>query len=383
MEALFLTKWYPSEANPVFGVFIREHAKAVARYANVTVLQIAGIDPGLTKSWEIRKEKNTEITGGLPTYRLYFRPSIIPKTATVYCLRSVFSAFQRISAQGRSFDIIHANVHNAALAGVLLAKRYRLPVVISEHSSAFARGMIGGLNKQKIKFAFARADRVCPVSAGLQKQIESLGIHAQFQVIPNVIDTSLFTPPEDINGVLDSQKKKLLLVALLTPVKGVDYLLEAVAILSKKRSDFVLDIVGDGSHRRTYEQMAMTLGLQDIVHFHGLKTREEVVEFMQQCDVFVLPSLIETFGIVLIEAMACGKPVVATNTSGPKEIVTEKTGALTPPGDAKALADALDVMLDRYQDYDAKSISRHVRENYSYEAVGKRFYELYQELLRQ
>lgn len=92
---------------------------------------------------------------------------------------------------------------------------------------------------------------------------------------------------------------------------------------------------------------------------------------MQRCDFFVLPSLFETFGVTLIEAMACGKPVIASDIGGPKEIVTEKVGKLVPPGDSETLAEAVDYMLDHYREYDPEKIVQYVRQRYSYQAVGK------------
>ncbi len=379
MEVLFLTKWYPNETNPIFGVYIREHAKAVANYANVTVLHIAGIDPALKQNWELRQEENQALTQGLPTYRLVYRRPRVPKTGTIHCIRHLQRAFQQLSGEGRDFHIIHANVYNTALAGVLLGKRFGLPVVISEHATAFARGKIRGLERQKIKLAFAHADRVCPVSKALQKHIEAAGIHANFHVVPNVVDTHHFIPIA--TPATKTAQKRLLLVALLTPVKGVDYLLKALAALKEKRSDFVLDIVGDGPNREEYEQLTQHLNLQNQVHFHGLKRKEEVVQFMQQCDIFVLPSLLETFGVVYIEAMACGKPVLAAAIDGPSELITEQTGRLIPPADVDALAKALDDMLDHYQDYDATHIARYARMQYGHEAVGKRFFDIYQTLI--
>jgi len=256
-------------------------------------------------------------------------------------------------------------------------------VIVTEHYSGFPRGLIHGLEKLKAKFAFERADLVCPVSEDLRQHIEAYGIRARFHVVPNVVDTLLFYPSKDKAHVREDSKKRLLLVALLSPVKGVPYLLEALAQLREKRDDFVLDIVGDGPNRSEYEELTRKLGLQDIVCFHGLKTKQEVAEFMKQCDIFVLPSLFETFGAVLIEALACGKPVIASRIGGPSEIVTGKVGRLVPPGDSVALAETIDYLLDHYGEYDPEVLVQYVRERYSHEMVGKKLDYLYRSILRE
>jgi len=271
-------------------------------------------------------------------------------------------------------------VYSAGFPAVLIGKLYGLPVIVTEHSTAFPRGLIRGLEKLKAKFAFERADLVCPVSESLRRSIESYGIRARFQVVPNVVDTSLFYPAEDKGYAREDSKKRLLLVALLDPKKGVPYLLEALARLKEKRNDFVLDIVGDGPNRAEYEELTRKLGLQDIVRFHGLKSKQEVAEFMRKADVFVLPSEWENLPCVIIEAMASGLPIVATTVGGIPEMVNDKIGLLVPPGNSEVLAEAIDYMLDHYQNYDSNEVANYARARYSPEAIGELLRQFYKTL---
>jgi len=373
LRILAIAGWYPSKKNPVAGVFIREHAKAISLYNDVVVLYSEGIDRAIHRRYEIADN----MEDGLRTLRLRYRKSPVPKTTYFVYLWSMFAAFRKLAHEGWQPDVIHAHVYSAGVPAVLLGRRYGVPVVISEHFSGFPRGIVRGLERWKAKFAFERASLVCPVSENLKKHIESYGIKAQFQVIPNVVDMSLFSPR--CNPVKDTanSKRHILFVGILTPIKGVPYLLEALSHIKKKRNDFILDIIGDGPNRVEYEEMTDKLGLADTVLFHGLKTKQEVVEFMTRSDFFVLPSLYETFGVVLIEALACGKPVVATGTGGSNEIVTEEVGMLVPPSAVEALAQAIDFMLDHCQEYDSKEITRVAQDQYSYEAVANQLNQIY------
>ena len=164
-------------------------------------------------------------------------------------------------------------------------------------------------------------------------------------------------------------------------MKGIPYLLNALAVLKKKREDFHLDVVGYGPYREEYERMVINLGLSDKVKFHGMKTKREVAKFIKECEFLVLPSLYESFGIVLLEAMACGKPVITTLSGGQKEFVNENTGILVPAKDVNALASAIDYMLDNYHKYSPQRISKYVREAFSYKTIGKLLYNAYIELL--
>jgi len=380
LKILHIAGWYPSKKNPVAGIFVREHVKATALYNDVVVLYSEGIGEGFRGL--IQVEDNVE--DGIRTIRFRYKKSPVPKTSYFIYLWAMFRAFRKLLKEGFRPDVIHAHVYSAGVPAVLLGMRYRIPTVVTEHSSGFPRGLVRGLERIKAKFAFEQAALVLPVSEDLKKHIERLGIWARFQVVPNVVDTSLFSPPtaSEVKGE-DAGKKRLLTVALLDPKKGIPYLLEALAQLREKRDDFVLDIVGDGPNRAEYEELTRKLGLQDVVRFRGLKTKQEVAEFMRKADVFVLPSEWENLPCVIIEAMASGLPIVATNVGGIPEMVSNEVGRLVPPGDPEALARALDYMLDHYGEFSSEALARYAQERYSYQAVGRKLDQLYRSVLRQ
>jgi glycosyltransferase involved in cell wall biosynthesis len=113
----------------------------------------------------------------------------------------------------------------------------------------------------------------------------------------------------------------------------------------------------------------------------GKRPNTEIPLWMNACDLVVLPSLSEGFGVVLIEAMACGKPVVATRCGGPEEIVTPETGILVPPGDEIALAKALHDVLSDQQRFDPQEIRRRAVDNYAYGNIASRITAVYREVL--
>jgi len=412
-KILFLAAWYPSEVNPVAGIFVREHARAAHLYNDVVVLYVY-LDPS-PNIWRLYWTTE-DIEDGIRTIRvkyggallyiwlkltdrkrhpnrladfelkqssLWSRLSAIPVAIVndlLYCW-SVFASFRNLVNRGWKPDIIHAHVYTAGTPGVILGKLYRIPAVITEHWDVFLDRRLLFFDRLKARFAMNEAKIVLPVSNALKEAIEDYGIKSVFRVIPNAVNTEVFYPML-YDGKRVRSKKRILFVGILTPVKGVPFLLQAVSYLKGQRQDFTLDIIGDGPGRAEYEELAKTFSVLDIVNFHGLIPKVKVAEFMRACEFLVAPSLHETFGVTLIEAMACGKPVIATNNGGSREMVDKKVGILVPAQDFKALAEAINYMLDNYGDYSPERIAQYAKDKYGYEAVGHKLDRIYSELIK-
>jgi len=375
LKILFITNWYPTKEEPAKAVWAREHAKAVKLYDDVRVLHCAGSDLSLKRLWRTEEESNEGLRDGIPTRRVWYRPLPIARLSYLVYLWSIFRTFQQIVKEGFRPDVIHVHVYDAAGPAILIGKLNHIPVVVTEQFSSFPRGLLGRLDLLKAWFAFRWANMVLPVSQALQKAIENYGLQAHFQVIPNVADTALFYPPSGVR--VDTPPKRILYVGQLVPVKGVPYLLQALSRLSQSRQDWHLDIVGDGAARLEYENLAADLNLSAQVAFQGLKTKREVADFMRRADLFVLPSLYETFSAPAIEALATGTPVLATRCGGPDDFVTKDVGLLVAPGDAEALCNGLDHMLDHLHLYSCTEISQYAAERFSPEIVGAQLHAVY------
>lgn len=184
-----------------------------------------------------------------------------------------------------------------------------------------------------------RAKFVITVSeANRSHLIETLGVPAEkIKVVRSGIRIQDFHPKLPVDG---RRRTRFLTVARLHPVKGLDIMLKAVARLADRRWDWV--IVGEGPQRASLQAESDRLGLGDCVRFLGARVHEDLPSIYREADVFVLPSRSEGLGVVLIEAMACGLPIVASRVGGIPEVAQEGSGAfLFEPGDAEELAAAL------------------------------------------
>jgi glycosyltransferase involved in cell wall biosynthesis len=375
LKVLFLTEWYPVPEQPVKGIFVREHARAVARNHDVVVLHCAGKDPLLDTFWRVEEETDAEITAGLRTYRLWRRSGPIPGISSASYLQGVIGAYRQLVASGFRPDLLHANIYETGVPAVLIGRQTKTPVVITEHASDFVRRRLPAWQVQKARFAFGRADRVLPVSRTLQQAIAAYGIRARFTVVPNVVDTEVFRPAPDLRSA--STMKELLFVGSMLPVKGLDHLLSALASLRAVRGDWHLTVVGEGPHRAEYEALAASLSLGGQVAFCGHLPKSELAARMQGADLFVVSSLVETFSAAAAEALACGLPVLATRCGGPEEYLTSDLGQLVAPGDPDALRDGLAHMLDHLDNSDHMHIAAFARTHFSPEEVARQIDAVY------
>jgi glycosyltransferase involved in cell wall biosynthesis len=370
LKVLFLTRSYPSSRNPVVAPFTRDHARAAARFADVVVLHTEKTRDRLPHFWQIEQEEEP-----VPVVRVRFHR---PPGRTFGHLLHLASAFRGLREVPFRPDLVHGHFYEAAAETALLARRLRVPFVLTEHSSLIATGSLSRLERRASRLAYRRAGRVLPVSRMLQSALESHGFEARYEVVPNVVDLEQFFPaprraPHPV--------RRLIAVTRMTPVKGIPDLLEALKLLAERRQDWQCELIGGGECEEAYRALAGRLLLAGRTVFHGQLERPEVAARLRDADLFVLASRIETFSVATLEALACGLPVVATACGGPEELVTPEAGSIVPTGEPAALADALDRALSNLFAFDREDISRTVTERYGLEAVGERLRQVYESVL--
>ena len=375
IKILFITTWYPESTNPMHGIFVQEQAKAVQLFDDVKIIHIVECQHKIKPSWQFVVDNDLCLTQGISTYRLYIsRPRFRSSIFLFFILRT-FQAFCNLYATGYRPNILHAHTFRAGFVAVLLGKLYKLPVIISEHNSAFPRNLITKSKLLLARIAMTSANQVLIVSKYLQKSIESYGIHGRFYVCPNVVDTSIFYPERKSLG--PNTVKQLLFVGRLDPIKGLDDLFLALSYSLSKRSDWQLIIFGDGPNRTQYEVVAKQMGLEERIIFRGYQPKSVIAISMRQSDIFILPSHIETFSVVAAEALACGLPVLSTRCGGPEEFITPDVGKLVPVNDPKSLGAELLSMLDHLDQYKQNHIVEYATSLFSLSTIGTKIHNIY------
>lgn len=235
--------------------------------------------------------------------------------------------------------VIHA--HNALYAGLAaeaIAKRLRIPYVITEHASAFLMGAINAAEAKLVRRVYAGAHAIVSVSSALARAIAPYCGGKPVAVIPNVVDTELFQPSSTPRT---SPRFRVLAAGNLNRNKGFNILIRSFAAQFRGSSECELVIAGEGPERRNLETLAIDSGIESQTLFPGGLTRQQLLEAMWSGGVFVISSYHETFGVVAIEAIATGLPVIATRCGGPEDIITPETGWLVRCGDVREMGEAL------------------------------------------
>ena len=267
-------------------------------------------------------------------------------------------------------DVVHA--HNNASARIIHTRRSgKRPLYVGTVHAT----------RQQIN-AYGRLDVVCAISKAVEADILSrAGLESE--IVYNGIDTRAVLPAEDKDAKRLGDSFRIIQVGRLDQsIKGQDLLIRAVGSLAG-RFDISIDFVGEGPDLGELEKLAREQGVK--VRFLGLKPREEVYTLLKDYDLFAQPSRYEGFGLTLVEAMAAGTPVVASDNDGPGEILRgEKYGLTFASGDFDALARRIAEIFGNYPEAlrRAEAARSHALSAFDISATAKRYLDIYAENLR-
>lgn len=384
MNIVIIPAFFQTKSRKTLGSFFLEQARALQQKGHkVTILYCDTYSIKCVKDWFAYNEEKFEIIEGIQIYR---NRCFCPMKHGIEGHRKAFAnGIQKLYDQymkGNKPDIIHAHCCVwAGYAAMKLSGQIGIPYVVTEHATLFQlhRDEISEKNDKVIRKIFQKAARVICVSGAFAKLIESY--RPDIDVVGNVVNCDAFVPRAD------SEKHRVIRFLTVCYMeeeaqlykKGIDILIQAWAEVVKKYTDVKLVIGGGGSAKTKVEQWVEEHGISKYVEFTGALDRKQVIQEMQSCDCFVLPSRYETFGVVYIEAMACGKPVIAVANGGPDDFVKPFNGFLIEP-DVKELVQAFYEMighLTRGNYYQEEKISNYIKSKFSYEAIAEQLEAIY------
>jgi glycosyltransferase involved in cell wall biosynthesis len=388
MNVFVIPSWYPSPQHPIYGTFIHEQVRLVSQQSkdvNQGVSLWGQGDPqyllwskepiqSLRKRLSKSESYQHAINAGLTEYftpaytwsRKFLRGNIKG------ILEANLKNFQKYQQDVGSIDLIHAQAsYPASIVAWQLAEKYQIPYIVTIRMSPFPfQEFLQGHRLSKlIQLPLKTANRLIATSHALEQQLKHYDL-THVTVLHNPVDLDFFKP----GNLKTTRQDKIQLLAIgrLETQKGFDLLIPALSYLPTK---YHLKIIGQGSQKKVLEEKIEQYNLQERVQLLGEGSRKQVLAGLQQCDLFVLSSRHETFGNVLLEAMACGKPVVSTDCGGPRDIVSTETGILCETGSSEALAEAIQLAMQ--QQWDQQNIRMQVEKRFSPAVFTEKLVNLY------
>ena len=380
MHIMFIPSWYSNVRNKVHGSFFKEQALELQKAGVKVTVAYNEVWP-LTMLGKIHEEKGLKynVEDGLKTYR-YKNYNYIPKNPLMFKVfnKRMEKLYKEIVKKEGGIDIIHAQSSLwGGISAAYIAEKYNIPLVITEHSSV-ERGPY--VKKSYIPFicdSYKKAQKVITVGNGLKNEIESLSGRQDIEVIGNLVDLSKFT----IKKRIKNEKFIFFSLAFLEVEKGFDTLIKSFAKKFKDK-EAVLYIGGDGSQRSGLEALTVENGVKDQIIFLGALSRDDVSKWMNKCDCFVLPSRYETFGVVYIEALASGRPVIGALNGGAEDIINNLNGYLIPIDDIDILAEKMIEVYDNIESYDEEEIRIDCLKRFSPKVIVNKIISVYKEVLK-
>ncbi len=378
---LIIPSWYPQFSGDIGGSFFREQAIALRKagyqvgviYPQIRSLK--NIKSILKKPYGLTLENDE----GVNTFRWY-TVNYIPKSKKYNKTHWIKVALELFDTYVKNFgkpDIIH--VHSMLYAGYVaqtIKIKYGIPYVVTEHSTAFARSLIPLDEMSTLKQIVSNAKVCIAVSEEFSSLLNKLFETQKWIYIPNIVSDEFIS----FEQILDTKEYFTFInVCFLEKKKRVDLLISSFAKAFKGNKKVRLKIGGDGILMSELKILAKELEVESQIVFLGKLSRQQVKEEMALSNAFVLSSEYETFGVVLVEALALGKPVIATKCGGPESIVIPEVGYLISKNSQKEMIDSLLKLYQNWNEFNSLQIRQYCLENFSEKAVVGKLTKIYHE----
>jgi teichuronic acid biosynthesis glycosyltransferase TuaC len=387
MKILTFSTLYPHAARPSHGIFVETRLRyllASGKVESKVVAPVPWFPSSNSRFGEYaicakapREERRYGIDVMHPRYVTV--PKLGMSVAPFLLAAGAYSAVQSIIRRGYDFEIIDAHYfYPDGVAAAMIGQKLNVPVVITARGTDINLLPQFALPRRMILWAARRAAALVTVSAALKAALTQLGVDAsKTSVLRNGVDTRLFHPVDRVlqRARLGLTGTVLLMVGNLVALKGHDVVLRAL----REFSGACLLIIGEGREERNLRSLACELGIRDRVRFLGAMPQEQLPEYYGAADALVLASSREGWPNVLLEAMACGTPVVSTTVGGTPEIVAApEAGVLVNERSAHGVVEALQRLFRNYPD---RKLTRRYAERFGWDETTRGQLQLFEGVL--
>lgn len=382
-KIIFFAKGFPSAENPMAGNYEAVQAKAMARLGNHVSYLLIKDWHSLLHIFDKRKVQR-RVSDGIVIYEKICMLPCLPflpqsKKLNDWAEKRTYDRLYKayLYDNGKP-DICHVHMVLCCKCAAFLKEKYGVPFVLTEHWSAVLEPTIDDAVRQLGIDYYSKANRIIAVSQALSNRLmEEFGENAL--VINNMVEDIFFQ--NDTHKKNGDGKYHFIAVGRLCDHKHFDLLIESFAQAGLP-TNTVLDIVGEGERHEQLKTLIDKNKLNASVIMHGIKSSAEVADMLASSDCYVLSSRLETFGIVLLEAMAMGLPVISTMCGGPNSFINENEGLLIPNNDHQAMSEALIYMRNNSEKYNAESIRQYCFKQFREEVIAHKIMDVYKSVLK-
>ena len=381
MYILMIARGIPSDKYPQWGCFEKDQAEALASIGHKVV--VISLDRRFLFIW--RKIGLTHQTINNVEYYNYFLYSqkvtdLLSHSLSLRINNKLIQHIYNLVVQKHGKpDIIYGQMFGNTQMGIYLSKKHKIPIVGIEHLARFNEPTLDhwGYTEQDAKYTYNNVDAAITVSTNLkQALINHFAINSY--VVHNLVGKEFFYIPK-----LSNDFPIIITTGSLIHRKGFDLLITALStIQTELPKNWQTIIIGSGELREVLQRQINNLSLQSHIHLVGHKNKKEIVPLLQQSDIFILPSRNENFSVAVLEALACGLPVIASICGGIRECINEKNGLLFPVDDVEKLAQSILYAVQHIDKYDRKAIAEDCQARFSPEVIAKQLTKIFEETIK-
>jgi len=347
LNVLIVSLGYPSPSNPVNCIFIHEQAKElVKQLQEVHVI-----------TYGDRCDPSEEVKDGVHIHRITLMSNMDRLIGLIFSIKVLFKALQ--ICRKAKIDIVHSHFADiAGLAGTVVSKVLMKPFIVTVHGADISYGAMQNRTLKCFVYTTLKAANKIIVASDYirRKCSEALGINSQkVTVIPNGVDIAKLKRPKNVSPhalpfTKSRGEKMILTVGHLIKRKNHQSVIRALPTVLQNIPNTIYVIVGNGPTSYELKRIVKFVGVSDNVQFVGQVDNEKLREYYYSCDVFIMPSTQEGFGITYLEASACSKPIIGSITTAAQEVIIDGvTGFLVNPLDDEAISKLLVKILNDRQ----------------------------------
>ncbi|PGX10516.1 glycosyltransferase [Bacillus sp. AFS033286] len=375
MHVLCIASWYPTKSEPLKGTFFQEQFEALAKQGvKVTVLAIDFRSFRKVRKWGL----SYSVENNIETFRLSLPLGPLPIGIYKMILSSVYKyVYNVITRKVGKIDIIHAHAVNCAgILGRMMGNYSGIPMIVTEHSTGLYKVSKNHKEKNIYRETYNSAEKVISVSPAFSECIAEIkGDQHNIMYIPNMIDFKHFYNR-------NNREKEFVFISIgfLTFKKGMDIVIKGFAEFNDKYPNSILKIVGHGQELENLQTLTKKLKKENSIEFVGAVARKDLPEVLSTANCLSMGSRLETFGLIFIEALACGLPIIGTACDGPKVIINEKNGIIVEIDCPEEMSKAMKSIYENYNKYNPDLIREDAERKYSENSVSKRIVNLYKQV---